>query len=86
MIQRSLAAAERIFEVIDEQPAIADADDAADLPRVRGRVELEHVDFSYDNGEEVLRDICIEAEPGQIVALVGRSGSGSDSSGPISTR
>ncbi|MEN6357831.1 MAG: ABC transporter ATP-binding protein [Armatimonadota bacterium] len=78
-IQRSLAAAERIFEVIDEEPAIADPDDAIDMPRIEGRVELDHVDFKYEDGEYVLRDISIKAEPGMIVALVGRSGAGKTS-------
>ena len=78
-IQRSLAAAERIFEIIDEEPQIKDAEDAIELPRVQARVEFEHVDFSYGGEEEVLTDICINAEPGQIVALVGRSGAGKTS-------
>ncbi len=78
-IQRSLAAAERIFEIVDEEPQIQDAEDAIELPRVQGRVEFDHVDFSYGGEEEVLTDICIKAEPGQIVALVGRSGAGKTS-------
>ncbi|MHB9037486.1 MAG: ABC transporter ATP-binding protein [Armatimonadota bacterium] len=78
-IQRSLAAAERIFEVVDEEPLIADAYDAIDMPRIEGRVEFDHVDFKYEDGEYVLKDICVKAEPGQIVALVGRSGAGKTS-------
>lgn len=78
-IQRSLAAAERIFEIVDEEPAIQDSSDAIDMPRIQGRVEFDHVDFRYEEGEEVLRDICIKADPGQIVALVGRSGAGKTS-------
>lgn len=78
-IQRSLAAAERIFEIVDEQPQIEDAPDAVELPAMHGRLEFENVTFSYQDGEEVLRDICIKAEPGQIVALVGRSGAGKTS-------
>jgi subfamily B ATP-binding cassette protein MsbA len=78
-IQRSLAAAERIFEIVDQEQEIKDAPDAIDLPRVQGRVEFDHVDFSYGGGDEVLTDICIKAEPGQIVALVGRSGAGKTS-------
>jgi ABC-type multidrug transport system fused ATPase/permease subunit len=78
-IQRSLAAAERIFEIIDEEPQIKDVEGAVEIPRIQGRVEFDHVDFSYGDGEEVLRDICIKAEPGQIVALVGRSGAGKTS-------
>lgn len=78
-IQRSLAAAERIFEIIDEEPRIKDADDAVEMPRIQGKVEFDHVSFHYEDGEEVLRDICITAEPGQIVALVGKSGAGKTS-------
>ncbi|MCL5103135.1 MAG: ABC transporter ATP-binding protein/permease [Armatimonadetes bacterium] len=78
-IQRSLAAAERIFEVIDEEPLIKDDENAIELPRIQGRVEFDHVTFSYDDGEETLKEICIKAEPGQIVALVGRSGAGKTS-------
>ncbi|GAF93335.1 unnamed protein product, partial [marine sediment metagenome] len=78
-IQRSLAAAERIFEVIDAEQEIADAPNAIEIPRIQGRVEFDHVDFRYADGEEVLKDICIKAEPGQIVALVGRSGAGKTS-------
>jgi len=78
-VQRSLAAAERIFEIVDEEPAVQDAPGAADMPAINGRVVFDHVDFSYGGEEEVLRDICIKAEPGQIVALVGRSGAGKTS-------
>lgn len=78
-IQRSLAAAERIFEIIDEEPAIEDAQDAIEMPRINGQVEFDHVDFSYGGEDEVLTDICIKANPGQIVALVGRSGAGKTS-------
>jgi ABC-type multidrug transport system fused ATPase/permease subunit len=85
-IQRSLAAAERIFEIVDEEPGIKDSPDAIDAPRLEGRVEFDHVDFRYAEGDEVLRDICIKAEPGQIVALVGRSGAGKTSIVNLSPR
>lgn len=78
-IQRSLAAAERIFEIVDEKAQIQDAPNATEMPRISGTVEFEHVDFSYENGDIVLKDICIHAAPGQIVALVGRSGAGKTS-------
>ena len=78
-IQRSLAAAERIFEVIDEEPSIKDDENAIELPRIQGRVEFDRVTFSYDESEETLKEISIKAEPGQIVALVGRSGAGKTS-------
>jgi len=78
-IQRSLAAAERIFEIVDEKAQIQDAPNATEIARINGAVEFEHVDFSYENGDIVLKDICIHAAPGQIVALVGRSGAGKTS-------
>jgi len=78
-IQRSLAAAERIFEIIDEEPAIKDPPQPVPLGRIRGEVEFDHVWFRYEDGEEVLKDICLRALPGQIVALVGRSGAGKTS-------
>lgn len=78
-IQRSMAAAERIFEVIDEEPTVADDEAAIQMPGINGRVEFRNVSFKYEDGEEVLKDINISAEPGQIVALVGRSGAGKTS-------
>ncbi len=78
-IQRSLAAAERIFELIDEEPQIKDAENAIVMPRIEGKVEFEHVDFRYEDGEYVLKDINIKVDPGQIVALVGKSGAGKTS-------
>ena len=79
VVQRSLAAAERIFEVVDEEPLIKDSPDAVELPRIEGRVQFESVNFGYEDGDEVLKDICIKTEPGQIVALVGKSGAGKTS-------
>lgn len=78
-IQRSMAAAERIFEVIDEEPTVADDEAAIQMPKISGRVEFKDVSFKYEDGEEVLKNINISAQPGQIVALVGRSGAGKTS-------
>jgi subfamily B ATP-binding cassette protein MsbA len=78
-ILRSLAAGERIFEVLDEDPQVRDPDEPEPLEQVRGAVELRHVSFSYTTGEEVLRDISVHAHPGQRVALVGHSGAGKTS-------
>jgi subfamily B ATP-binding cassette protein MsbA len=78
-IQRSLAAAERIFEVLDTEPDLADSPNAVQMPDIEGRVEFENVSFRYSSGEEVLKEIGITAKPGQIVALVGRSGAGKSS-------
>ncbi|MBI2844807.1 MAG: ABC transporter ATP-binding protein [Armatimonadetes bacterium] len=78
-IQRALAAADRIFEVLDTEPDLTDALGAVEMPPVKGSVTLEDVHFRYATGEEVLSGINVHCEPGQIVALVGRSGAGKTS-------
>jgi subfamily B ATP-binding cassette protein MsbA len=75
-IQQALAAAERIFEFIDEEPDVKERPDAIVLDRVAGAVRFEHVSFAYVPGQPVLQDICLEAAPGQLVALVGPTGAG----------
>lgn len=75
-IQKALAAADRIFEVMDTDPDIEDAPDAVALPDVNGRVVFRDVTFEYKPGEAVLRNIDIDAAPGQMVAIVGPSGAG----------
>ena len=77
--QSAVAGAERIFELVDTRPEVVDAPDAVELPPVKGRVMFEHVDFGYKPEEPVLRDISLEAEPGQTVALVGPTGAGKTS-------
>jgi subfamily B ATP-binding cassette protein MsbA len=74
-IQRSVGAAERVFEVMDEIPDVADAPDARPLPRARGEVSFEHVSFAYEQ-EPVLKDFSLQARPGEVIALVGPSGAG----------
>jgi ABC-type multidrug transport system fused ATPase/permease subunit len=78
-MQSALAGAERIFELLDTEPDIANVPDAMDLPPVHGRVVFEHVDFAYKPGEPVLHDINLTAQPGQTVALVGPTGAGKTS-------
>ncbi len=75
-IQAGMAAADRIFQVIDTEPEVADPEAGFKLTKAAGRVEFENVHFSYIEGEPVLRDISLKVEPGQVVALVGSSGSG----------
>ena len=75
-LQAAVAGAERIFELLDTQPKITDARDAVDLPPIRGRIEFDHVSFAYQEDEPVLQNICLTAEPGQTVALVGPTGVG----------
>jgi len=83
--QSALAAAERIFALLDTPPDLVDAPDAQELPWIEGRVEFDHVWFSYgarpgdqpvDEERYVLKDICLVAEPGQTIALVGPTGAG----------
>ena len=75
-VQAAVAGAERIFELLDTQPEITDAPDAVRLPPIQGRVEFDHVTFSYQDEEPVLQDVSLVAEPGQTVALVGPTGVG----------
>lgn len=74
-VQRSIGAAERVFEVLDEIPDINDAPSAKEMPRVQGRVEFDRVSFAYDD-EPVLQEVSLTAAPGEVVALVGPSGAG----------
>lgn len=77
--QSALAGAERIFELLDEQPEIQDAPDAFEMSPIRGHVVFDHVRFGYKPGEEVLHEITLEARPGQTIALVGPTGAGKSS-------
>ncbi|CUH94531.1 Lipid A export ATP-binding/permease protein MsbA [Propionispora sp. 2/2-37] len=75
-VQRSLAAAQRIFAVLDTEPDIKDMPDAVSMPRIQGEVEFHQVNFSYKTGEPVLQEVSLQAKPGQMVAIVGPSGAG----------
>ena len=74
-LQRSLGSAERVFEIIDEKPDIADVPDAYELPRSGGEVEFCGVSFRYED-EYVLRKVSLKAHKGEVLALVGPSGGG----------
>lgn len=78
MFNQAIGATRRIFELLDTQPQIKDADPAAPLARVRGHVVLKDVRFTYpdDRGIEILKGVTIDARPGEIIALVGPSGAG----------
>lgn len=75
-IQRSMAAGERVFALLDETPDIREKADAIALPVLRGDVVFDAVHFQYEPSKEVLSGISFHAEPGQKIALVGPSGSG----------
>jgi len=74
-IQAALASAERVFETMDELPE-RDAPAAVPLGQIRGHVSLKDVSFGYDAGVPVLKNVNLEATPGQMVALVGPTGAG----------
>ena len=77
--QSGMAALDKIFELMDEQPELVDAPDALELDRIRGELRFDEVSFRYgsdDDGAWALRDIDLAIPPGQTVALVGETGAG----------
>lgn len=72
----NIAGAERIFEILDTPPAIADADGVEEMPEITGEVTFEHVTFSYDEQVKVLDDVNFKIKPGETIALVGPTGAG----------
>jgi len=75
-VQSAMAAAERIFETMDTRPEIADAPEAVELPRVKGRIVFQNVSFGYNLSDPVLEDIDLSVEPGKTLAIVGPTGAG----------
>jgi len=75
-IQSALAASERVFRLIDEQPEKPDAENAPALEVTRGEVELSRVNFGYDPEAVILKELSIKAKPGSVVAIVGPTGAG----------
>jgi len=75
-LQSALAAAERVFALIDEPTEPEDAPDARRLTDARGHVELDHVTFGYEENQPILRDFCVDAKPGRLIAVVGPTGAG----------
>ena len=75
-MQRAMAAADRVFDVIDMEETIHDREGAVPLPEIEGRVAVKDVSFSYKEGAPALSHVSLEASPGQLVAFVGPSGAG----------
>ena len=75
-LQSALAAAERVFRLMDEEPEKADAPDAQPIQDVRGQVEAQAVRFSYEPGREILHGVDFTAPQGKVVAIVGETGCG----------
>ena len=74
--QAGMAALDKIFELLDEEPDLRDAPDAIELERLRGEVRFEDVSFAYGDGALALEDVDLVVPPGQTVALVGATGAG----------
>jgi ABC-type multidrug transport system fused ATPase/permease subunit len=74
--QAGMAALEKIFDLLDEEPDLKDAPDAIELPRVRGEIEFDDVSFSYGAEKPALSHVSLTVPPGQTVALVGATGAG----------
>jgi len=75
-LQEGLAAAERVFDILDVEPTITDRPNAKRIDVAKGDVSLENVDFSYADGKPVLQGVSLSIEAGKTVALVGQSGAG----------
>ena len=73
---RAASAGERLFEILDAPSPVQEIENATTLKNLKGHIEFDNVSFAYDDGKPVLRNINLEAKPGQIIALVGPPGSG----------
>lgn len=75
-IQKTLAAAQRVFMIIDMPEEIAESRDAKQLPEVSGKVEFQNVSFAYNDKGNVITDLSFSVKPGEVIAIVGPSGAG----------
>jgi len=75
-ISRALAAAERIFEILDTEPEVYESPDSVALPDIKGAVDFQNVTFGYDKYKPVLQDIELKVKAGEMIGLVGHSGAG----------
>ena len=75
-IQNAIAGAERIFNILDEKPAVTDKPDAKEMMEIKGLVEFDNVSHEYEDGVPVLKGVSFTAQPGQTFAIVGPTGAG----------
>lgn len=75
-IQKALAAAQRVFMIIDMPEEMAESRDAKQLPEVSGKVEFQNVSFAYNDKGNVITDLSFSVKPGEVIAIVGPSGAG----------
>ncbi|WP_211744933.1 ABC transporter ATP-binding protein [Paenibacillus sp. Marseille-Q4541] len=72
----AMASSERIFEFMDEEPGIADKENAKPIPTIKGDIKFEHIVFEYEKGRQALKGIDLDVKAGESIALVGHTGSG----------
>jgi len=75
-LQQGIAAAERVFEILDVESEVVEKSDAIELPPVKESIEFKDVRFRYDDDTEILKDINLKISPGEVLAIVGSSGGG----------
>lgn len=75
-LSKAAASAERVIDILEEQPDVRNSPDAIHAPSFKGAVRFDRVSFAYESGQDLLKEIDLEVKPGQQVALVGPSGSG----------
>ena len=78
-LQSATAGGEKVLDILDTPPAVADSPDAEEREIINGKIEFQNVSFSYDRKVEVLHDISLVIEPGETVAIVGPTGAGKTS-------
>ncbi|HEY3413968.1 MAG TPA: ABC transporter transmembrane domain-containing protein [Armatimonadota bacterium] len=75
-LSRALTATERIFEILDAQPEVADSSDSVAMPHIRGDVTLNDISFGYDKNKPVLKGVSLDVKAGEMIGLCGHSGAG----------
>jgi len=75
-IQRAMSACEKLFNLMDIEPEVVDAEDAIEVEHFKGKIEFKNVWFAYENEDWILKDVSFVVEPGQTVAFVGPTGVG----------
>lgn len=75
-LQWAVTAMDRVFQTLDTRPEVEDRAGAPSLPPLRGRVEFERVSFAYVDGQDIIHELDLVVEPGQVIAIVGHSGAG----------